>query len=92
MNSRFSDQSEFTKFSDRVINPIRTRFSLQNALVPKNDPCTKFQLNWTKTGTRTVNGSILGLLLTKFKDDVILTSQLGISSSILFPMLDFIHF
>ena len=52
------------------------------------DPCTKFQPNQSKIRTRTENGQILGLLVTKFEYDVILTSQLVISSSILLSLVD----
>ena len=54
--------------------------------------CTKFQLNWTKLSTRTKSGRILGLSETKLELDVILLSQLAISSSILILLVDFTHF
>ena len=52
----------------------------------QTDPSAKFQLNRTKIRIRKENGRILGLSVTKFEYDVILTSRLVISSSILlFP-------
>ena len=78
----------------------KSRFSLQNVFLSKCkveiwnqhlkvEPCTEFQLYRIKLRTRTENGQILGFTVTKFEYDVILTSQLVTSSSILLFMVDF---
>ena len=60
--------------------------SLESAL--KTYPCTKFQLNQTKTLYQNGQWSNCRLIGEKIKE-VRLTSQLVISSSILFSMVDF---
>ena len=64
--------------SQKLAENIRkSRFSLQNVLLSnfevkilnqhlKIDPCSKWQVSRTKIQTRTENGQILGLLVTKF--------------------------
>ena len=93
-------QSTSTKISQKW---KKKTFSPQNVIVSyfkvkirnhhlKIDLCIKFQLNWTKTRTRTKKGRILGLSVRKLEYDVMLTSQSVISSWILFSAVDFTHF
>ena len=78
-----------TIFSDGSLSKFKVKIWNQHV---KIDPCTNFQLNRTKLGTRTENGQFLGLSVTKFGYGVVLTSQLVISSRILLFMVDFTHF
>ena len=80
-----------TKISQNI---RKSCFSLQNGLLSKFnveiynqhlriDPYAKFQLNQTKIRTTTENAQILGLLMAQFEYDVMLTSPIVVSNSIL---------
>ena len=56
------------------------------------DSWATFHLHRTKIRTKAENGQILVLSATKLEYDVILTSQLVISSWILLFIIDFTHF
>ena len=67
---------------------LKSNFKIQHL---KYDRCSDFQLNKTKTRTGTEDGGSLGLSMTKFEYDIIVTSHLVISSSIFIFMVDFTH-